>query len=104
MAKINGLYQSNIYTPRSMVTELDFSMGMKFINSVEEDKYVRALVNFDIKELGVALVPRRGLRTYEVCIPTANHIQPGAALFTSPTVNIFAAKACVEFLPDNGGL
>lgn len=96
MAKMTTNYLNNMPMPRNMTTEFDFSLGMKYINSAIEDKYVKTLVNFDIKEMGAALAPRKGLRTFEVCIPKLNYIKPEATLYADKLVTIYAAKPCLE--------
>lgn len=96
MAKVKTGYTNNVYAPRSMTHELDFSMGMKFVDGTVEDKYVRALVNFDIKDMGASLVPRKGLRTTNVCIPDLAYIDPTSILNNDHDLSIYAAHDCIE--------
>lgn len=51
----------NIHRRRYMTDEDQFSKGMQFTNNPLPDGYAKAIINFDLKNDGVSLVPRGGL-------------------------------------------
>lgn len=54
----------NAHRRRYMTDEDQFSKGMQYTNSPLSDGYAKAIVNFDIKNDGVSLVPRGGLHDF----------------------------------------
>ena len=59
----------NAHRRRYMTDEDQFSKGMQYTNAPLSDGYAKAIVNFDIKNDGVSLVPRGGLHDFasQVC-------------------------------------
>lgn len=51
----------NVHRRRYMTDEDQFSKGMQFTNTPLADGYAKSIINFDLKNDGVSLVPRGGL-------------------------------------------
>lgn len=59
----------NIHRKRYMTDEDQFSKGMQYTNEPLGEGYAKAIINFDLKNDGVSLVPRAGLQrlTPNIC-------------------------------------
>ena len=59
----------NVHRKRYMTDEDQFSKGMQYTNEPLGEGYAKAIINFDLKNDGVSLVPRGGLNifTSSVC-------------------------------------
>ena len=56
-----GNYKEYERLPRVMTVEDLFNFGMSYVNTPLADGYAKLLVNYDLKNQGVSLVPRGGL-------------------------------------------
>ena len=56
-------YKQYRRTQRNMAVEENFNFGMRYTETPLSEGYCRALINYDFKDGGVALVPRPGYQT-----------------------------------------
>lgn len=94
----SNAYKTYIRGRRQLSVETDFNLGMMFTNGAVDFGYVKTLVNYDLYNGGVALVPRPGLRTSELILPNVvmENDPNDREYHTSDDITIMAAKECVE--------
>lgn len=61
-------YKPDARQKRTQYPEEDFNKGMYYTNTPLESGYVKALINYDLKDDGASLVPRPGLRVNELAL------------------------------------
>ena len=94
----SSAYKTYTRGRRQLSVETDFNLGMMFTNGAVDFGYVKTLVNYDLYNGGVALVPRPGLRTSELILPNVvmENDLDNREYHTSDDITIMAAKECVE--------
>lgn len=95
MAK-SAPYKQYTRNQRRAVLETDFSHGMMSTNGFVDEGYVKSLVNFTYEKDNGVLIPRPGIRPYQLIFPDmAFELEEGSPLL-SDSLAIKDVKECVE--------
>lgn len=87
---MQGPFKKYAREPRAQVTEEIFGSGMAYTNAPQKDKFLKELVNYDLKDMGEVIKPRPALVSYAVGQNTLEALPYSSALTLS------AGKHCVE--------
>lgn len=92
--KVN--YKSYRRNQRKATLETDFSHGMMASNSIVEEGYVKSLINFTFEKENGSIIPRPGLRPYQVIMPDMDAEIEDDSWWYSDGLAIKDVKECVE--------
>lgn len=96
MATRQAPYKQYTRNQRRSVLETEFNKGMMSTDGLVSEGYVKTLVNFTFEKDNGSLVPRPGIRPYEIIFPDMSTTPEEGSALLSDGLAIKDVKECVE--------